>query len=136
MTALKDGYNTAQLENSFLANRNYSGQPSTDSSSNNLPLSYFDLMNETPEFSEAAILLEDDTLEYCYIKIALDGSQYFGFNCSLPGSSEYDEILSRHKLSKTMEANTFERYPSGKTVLSKGGRILEINLPIKGEDNV
>src|SRR5258708_7885055 len=112
MTALKDGYSTANLENSFLANRSYSREKSTESLSNTLPLSYFDLMNETPEFSEAAILLEDETLEYCYIKIALDGSQYFGFNCSLPGSPEYNEILTRHKITKRMEANTFERYPS------------------------
>jgi hypothetical protein len=136
MTALKNGYNTAQLENSFMANRTYSGEKPTELSTNSLPLSYFDIIDETPEFSEAAILLEDETIEYCYIKLATDGSQYFGFNCSLPGSPEYNEILARHKLAKPLEANTFEKYPSGKTILSKGGKVLEINLPIPVQNNV
>ncbi len=53
----------------------------------------------------------------------------FWFQYALPNSPEYDEILCRHKLTKTMEANTFEKYPSGKTILSKGGKTLEISLP-------
>mgnify|MGYP000039999497 CR=1 FL=1 len=121
---LTDGKITA-LAPSLLSSKNNS-QPAQ---LNTLPLSYFDLLDETPEFSEAAILLEDETIEYCYIKLADDGSQYFGFNYALPSAPEYNEILSRHKLLKKMEANTFERYPSGKTVLSRGGKILEINLP-------
>jgi hypothetical protein len=117
--------------NTRLANTSLSSNNSSTGQFNSLPLTYFDLLDETPEFSEAAILLEDETIEYCYIKIAQDGGQYFGFNYSLPTSPEYDEIFSRHKFSEKMAANTFERYPSGKTVLSKGGKLIEINLPEK-----
>lgn len=97
-----------------------------------IELSYFDLLDETPEFSEAAILLEDDVLEYCYVKNGNDGKQYFGFDRCLPGSGEYRQILTRHKLVNKMEANTFERYPSGKTVLSRRGRILEVSSLSQG----
>ncbi len=93
---------------------------------------YFDLLDETPEFSEAAILLEDDVIEYCYVKMQDDGKQYFGFDRCLPGADEYKKIIDRHKLVNKMEANTFERYPSGKTVLSRRGRILEMNFPKSG----
>ncbi len=121
---LTDGSRNTGLANNLLSDKNNSaGQLQT------LPLTYFDLLDETPEFSEAAILLDDETIEYCYIKIGQDGSQYFGFNYALPDSPEYNEMISRHKFEKTLEANTFEQYPSGKTVLSKGGKILEINLP-------
>jgi len=130
---LKDESNARQLVSSLLASKNCSSAESRESLTNALPLSYFDLLDETPDFSEAAILLDDDTIEYCYIKIGHDGSQYFGFNCSLPGSSEHAEILARHKLVEKMEANTFESYPSGKIVLSKGGKILEISLPRREE---
>lgn len=101
----------------------------TDQAFNTLPLSYFDLLDEKPEFSEAAVLLEDETIEYCYVKLGQDGSQYFGFNYCLPDAPEYQEIFNRHRLQNKLEANTFERYPSGKTILSRGGRILEINIP-------
>ena len=59
---------------------------------------YFDLLDETPEFSEAAILLEDDVIEYCYVKMQNDGKQYFGFDRCLPGADEYKKIIDRHKL--------------------------------------
>lgn len=124
MTMLTDGFNKTGLANNLVSNKN-----SSNERLNTLPLSYFDLLDETSEFSEAAILLDDETVEYCYIKIGQDGSQYFGFNYSLPNSPEYSEIIARHKFTKKLAANTFERYPSGKTVLSQGGRILEINLP-------
>ncbi len=121
---LIDGLNKTGLANNSVSSKNNSAEQLIT-----LPLTYFDLLDETPEFSEAAILLDDETIEYCYIKIGQDGSQYFGFNYSLPNSPEYSEIISRHKFTERLEANTFERYPSGKTVLSKGGKILEINLP-------
>jgi hypothetical protein len=89
--------------------------------------SYFELLNETPEFSEAAILLEDDVIEYCYVKNGKDGRQYFGFDRCSPGADEYSQILARHKLTNKMEANTFERYPSGKTILSRRGKVLEVS---------
>jgi len=97
-----------------------------------IEFNYFDLLDETPEFSEAAILLEDDVIEYCYVKNGKDGRQYFGFDRSLPGADEYNQILGRHKLVNKMEANTFERYPSGKTILSRRGRVIEVNSPIPG----
>jgi len=124
MTIVIEGIPSSGLASRFLADNKNASQDL-----NTLPLTYFDLLDETPEFSEAAILLDDNSIEYCYIKIGQDGSQYFGFNYALPDSPEYQEISSRHKLEKQMEANTFERFPSGKTVLSKGGRVLEINLP-------
>jgi hypothetical protein len=122
---------TERIHNTGLANNLLSNKNNSAGQFHTLPLTYFDLLDETPEFSEAAILLEDETIEYCYIKIAQDGGQYFGFNYSLPTSPEYGEIFSRHKFSEKMAANTFERYPSGKTVLSKGGKLIEINLPEK-----
>jgi len=97
-----------------------------------IQLNYFDLLDETPEFSEAAILLEDDVVEYCYVKMQNDGKQYFGFDRCLPGTDEYRKIIDRHKLVTKMEANTFELYPSGKTILSRRGRILEVNFPAPG----
>ena len=97
-----------------------------------IQLNYFDLLDETPDFSEAAILLEDDVIEYCYVKNGDDGKQYFGFDRCLPGSGEYRQILTRHKLVNKMEANTFERYPSGKTILSRRGRIVEVSSPGQG----
>ncbi len=126
--------NATQTGNNFLANKNH--QQTDELLINALPLSYFDLMDETPEYSEAAILLDNGTIEYCYIKIGKDGSQYFGFSSSLPDTAEYEEIITRHKLSETMVANTFEKYPSGKTVLSKGGKILEISMPERGKTYV
>ncbi len=101
-----------------------------------IQLNYFDLLDETPDFSEAAILLEDDVIEYCYVKNGDDGKQYFGFDHCLPGSGEYRQILSRHKLVNKMEANTFESYPSGKTVLSRRGKILEVSSPKQGGTHV
>jgi len=133
MTTLIDGP-TNLMDNTLLASK--TSKQSDELLINALPLSYFDLLDEMPEYSEAAILLEDGTIEYCYIKIGRDGSQYFGFSCALPEATEYQEIVARHKLTETMAANTFERYPSGKTVLSKGGKILEINMPERGKINV
>ncbi len=97
-----------------------------------IKINYFDLLDETPDFSEAAILLENGIIEYSYVKTAADGKHYFGFERCLPGSIDYDEIITRHRLVSKMEANTFEHYPSGKTVLSRGGRILEIKHPERG----
>ncbi len=134
MKMLTEGQSTNQTNNSFLINK--TNQPSEELLINALPLTYFDLLDETPEYSEAAILLDDGVIEYCYIKVGRDGSQYFGFSCALPGAAEHEEIISRHKLTETMAANTFERYPSGKTILSKGGKILEINMPQREPTNV
>lgn len=131
MTIVKDKIQMTELANDSLAIEKR-GHEQLET----LPLTYFELIDETPEFSEAAILLEDNTIEYCYVKLGHDGSQYFGFNYTLPSSSEYQEILCRHKLVKKMEANTFEKYPSGKTVLSRGGKIIEINLPKQEKSNV
>lgn len=100
-----------------------------------IELNYFELLNETPEYSEAAVMLDDDIIEYCYVKNGHDGKQYFGFDRSLPGSDDYTQILARHKLTSKMEANTFERYPSGKTVLSRRGKVLEVAMS-KGENHV
>src|ERR1700728_3905955 len=97
-----------------------------DSNIESAEINYFDLLDEIPEFSEAAVLLEDDVIEYCYVKNGNDGKQYFGFDHCLPGSDQYEQILSRHKLITKMEANTYERYPSGKTVLSRRGKVLEV----------
>jgi len=97
-----------------------------------IELNYFDLLDETPEFSEAAILLADDVIEYCYVKNGKDGRQYFGFDRCLPGTDEYNQIIARHNLINKMEANTFERYPSGKTVLSRRGKILEVSSVRQG----
>lgn len=100
-------------------------------SSNDNHINYFDLLDEKPDFSEAAILLEDGYIEYSYVKTGSDGNHYFGFDRCSPDSHEYAEILVRHQLSNKMEANTFEHYPSGKTVLSRRGKILEIKHPDK-----
>ncbi len=51
---------------------NYNHQPT-----GGIEVNYFNLLDETPDFSEAAILLEDDVIEYCYVKNGSDGKQYF-----------------------------------------------------------
>jgi hypothetical protein len=131
MTMLTEGKTTTGLASNLLSNKINSSDTFPT-----LPLTYFDLLDETPEYSEAAILLEDGTIEYCYIKIGLDSGQYFGFNYASPNTAEHSEISSRHKFDKELEANTFERYPSGKTILSRGGRVLEISLPQKEKSHV
>jgi hypothetical protein len=94
---------------------------------------YLRLLDELPVFSEAAILLEEGTVESSYIRTAEDGTKFFGFEKYLPGTKEYQEIVARHKLVIAMEANTFEQFPSGKTVLSMRGKVIEINFPEKME---
>jgi hypothetical protein len=117
-------------QNSSIAVASYSFVQDTPAQIDNhidtAEISYFDLLDEIPEFSEAAVILEDEIIEYCYVKNGNDGKQYFGFDRCLPGSDQYEQVLSRHKLVTKMEANTYERYPSGKIVLSRRGKILAV----------
>jgi len=129
MTVLGNECGFMQTTSSAKVEENFSPDKSADCITDGIELNYFDLLDETPEFSEAAILLDDNVIEYCYVKNGKDGRQCFGFDRCSPGADEYDQIIARHKLEKKMEANTFELYPSGKTVLSRRGRIIEVHPP-------
>lgn len=132
MTVLENTNTSISISSSSVIEEDFSPSKYEECAPDGIEFNYFDLLDETPEFSEAAILLEDDIIEYCYVKNGKDGRQYFGFDRCLPGADEYNQILARHKLVKKMEANTFERYPSGKTILSRRGRVIEMNSPSSG----
>jgi hypothetical protein len=132
MTVLENNNVSISIANPSLVESEFSPARYEECAPDGGQFNYFDLLDETPEFSEAAILLEDDVIEYCYVKNGNDGKQYFGFDRCLPGADEYQQILARHKLINKMEANTFERYPSGKTILSRRGKIIEVNSPNSG----
>jgi hypothetical protein len=129
MSVLRNESVFVQMASSSTVEEKFSPDTGANFTTDGIELNYFDLLDETPEFSEAAILLEDNVIEYCYVKNGKDGRHYFGFDRCSPGAEEYDQIIARHKLEKKMEANTFESYPSGKTVLSRRGKIIEVNYP-------